>query len=135
MEEAQQIRPGIVCFPGFAQREDLAVVYSLAEVLVLPTRSDTWGLVVNEAMVCGLPIVVTSVAGCAQDLVEDGWNGYVVPPRDPDRLAAAIRSLAEQPETREQMSARSRERIRHYSPEDCARGLAEAVLSQRTERL
>jgi glycosyltransferase involved in cell wall biosynthesis len=104
-------------------------------VLVLPTRSDTWGLVVNEAMVCGLPIVVTSVAGCAQDLVEDGWNGYVVPPRDPDRLAAAIRSLAEQPETREQMSARSRERIRHYSPEDCARGLAEAVLSQRTERL
>jgi glycosyltransferase involved in cell wall biosynthesis len=134
-EQAQQIRPGTICFPGFAQREDLAVLYSLAEALVLPTHSDPWGLVVNEAMVCGLPIIVTSVAGCAQDLVEDGWNGCVVPARDPDRLSLAIRSLLERPGTRRQMSMHSREHIRHYSPEDCARGLAESVLSPRTEPL
>ncbi len=131
VERAQQISPGFICFPGFVQREDLAVLYSLAEALVLPTHSDPWGLVVNEAMVCGLPIVVTSVAGCAQDLVEDGWNGYVVPPRDPERLASALRSLLEQPETMEQMSQHSRERIRHYSPEACARGLAEAAQATR----
>jgi glycosyltransferase involved in cell wall biosynthesis len=133
VERAQQIRPGLVCFPGFAQREDLAVLYSLAEALILPTHSDTWGLVVNEAMVCGLPVVVTAVAGCVQDLVEDGWNGCVVPPRDPDRLTLAIRSLLEQPETRMQMSEHSRNRIQHYSPEACAQGLAQAALSSQVE--
>ena len=128
---SQSISPGRVCFPGFAQREDLAVYYSLADVLVLPTHSDTWGLVVNEAMVCGLPIIVTSVAGCAPDLVEDGWNGWVVPPRDHKRLSTAIRNIVEQPEIRKQMSANSRERIRRYSPEECARGLAEAIRAER----
>lgn len=135
VERSRQISPGVVCFPGFAHREDLAVLYSLAEALILPTHSDTWGLVVNEAMVCGLPVIVTSVAGCAPDLVEDGWNGWVVPPHDPDRLMAAIRLLVEQPETRRQMSANSRERIRQYSPEACARGLAEALTSPRREPL
>ncbi len=80
MQRARRISPGAVCFPGFAQREDLAGLYALAEALVLPTHSDTWGLVVNEAMACGLPIIVSNVAGCSGDLVEDGWNGYVVPP-------------------------------------------------------
>ncbi len=133
LNRSRQISPGVICFPGFAHREDLAVLYSLAEALVLPTHSDTWGLVVNEAMVCGVPVIVTSVAGCAKDLVEDGWNGWVVPPQAPGRIGAAIRLLAEQPETRRRMAANSRERIRHYSPEDCARGLAEAVTSPRTE--
>jgi 1,2-diacylglycerol 3-alpha-glucosyltransferase len=126
---AQQINPGVVCSPGFAQREDLAGLYALAEMLVLPTHSDPWGLVVNEAMACGLPIIVSSVAGCSSDLVEDGWNGYVVPPRDPQRLSLAIDSLLRQPELKQQMSARSLERIRNYSPEACADGLAAAAIS------
>jgi len=131
-QQAKRITPGVVCFPGFAQREDLASLYALAEALVLPTHSDTWGLVVNEAMACGLPIVVTSVAGCAADLVEDGWNGYVVPPRDSEKLSVAINSLARQPELRRQMSVRSLERIRNYSPEACADGLAAAAISSGT---
>ncbi len=135
VQRSRLISPGVVCFPGFAQREDLAVLYSLADSLVLPTHSDPWGLVVNEAMVCGLPIIATRVAGCVPDLVEEGWNGWVVPPRDPESLAAAIRSLMEQPETRRHMSANSRERIEHYSPENCARGLAESITSPRTKLL
>jgi 1,2-diacylglycerol 3-alpha-glucosyltransferase len=126
---AKQISPGIVCFPGFAQREDLAGFYALADVLVLPTHSDPWGLVVNEAMACGLPIIVSNVAGCAADLVEDGWNGYVVPPGDSNKLSVAINSLLRQPELKQQMSARSLERIRNYSPEACADGLAAAAIS------
>ncbi len=129
VEQASRIDPGAVRLPGFAQREELAVLYALAEAMVLPTHSDPWGLVVNEAMVCGLPVIVSSVAGCAQDLVEDGWNGYAVPPHDPERLSAAIRMLLEQPESRRQMAAHSLERIRHFSPEECARGLAESVRS------
>lgn len=131
-QEAKGISPGTVCFPGFAQREDLAGLYALAETLVLPTHSDPWGLVVNEAMACGLPIIVSSVAGCSADLVGDGWNGYVVPPRDSDKLSRAINSLVRQPELQQTMSARSLERIQNYSPEACADGLAAVAISAGT---
>jgi glycosyltransferase involved in cell wall biosynthesis len=126
--QAKHIGPGAVCFPGFAQREDLAGLYALAEALVLPTHSDTWGLVVNEAMACGLPIIVSSVAGCSSDLVDDGWNGYVVPPRDAERLSAAIDFLLRRPELKQRMTGHSQERIRDYSPDACADGLAAAAI-------
>ena len=128
---AMRIQPGTVSFPGFAQREDLAGFYALAEALVLPTHSDTWGLVVNEAMACALPVIVSRVAGCSADLVEKGWNGYVVPPRDSRALGAAMDSLLRNPELRRLMSVRSAERIQNYSPEACARGLAAAATSSR----
>ena len=131
-QRAKGIGPGTVCFPGFAQREDLAGLYALAEALVLPTHSDTWGLAVNEAMACGLPIIVSSVAGCSADLVEDGWNGYVVPPRDSEKLSVAIASLLRQTELKQRMSARSWERIQNYSPEACADGLAAAAIADGT---
>ncbi len=133
LRQAKSISPGTICFPGFAQREDLAGLYALAEALVLPTHSDPWGLVVNEAMACGLPIIVTNVTGCSADLVEDGWNGYVVPARDPEKLSVAIGALGRQPELKQQMSAHSLERIRNYSPEACADGLAVATISSTTE--
>jgi glycosyltransferase involved in cell wall biosynthesis len=132
LKRSKQMSAGSVCFPGFAQREDLAGLYALAEILILPTYSDPWGLVVNEAMACGLPIIVSSVAGCAADLVEDGWNGYVVPPRDLEKLSAAVSTLVRQPELKQQMSGRSLERIQNYSPEACAGGLAAAAISDST---
>ncbi len=52
-EQARHVNPGTTCFPGFVHREDLAGLYALAEALILPTHSDTWGLVVNEGMACG----------------------------------------------------------------------------------
>jgi glycosyltransferase involved in cell wall biosynthesis len=127
-QQSKRISPGVVRFPGFAQREDLAGFYALAEALILPTHSDPWGLVVNEAMACGLPIIVSSVAGCSADLVKDGWNGYIVPPGDSEKLSVAINSLVRQPELRERMSARSAEWIQNYSPEACANGLAVAAI-------
>lgn len=133
MQQAKLISASAICFPGFAQREDLAGLYALAEALVLPTHSDPWGLVVNEAMACGLPIIASSVAGCSADLVEDGWNGYVVPPRDLEKLRVAMETVVRQPELRRQMSARSLERIQNYSPEACAEGLAAAAAFAGTE--
>lgn len=126
--QARSINPGMICFPGFAHREDLAGFYALAEVLILPTHSDPWGLVVNEGMACGLPVIVSSVAGCAADLVENGWNGSVVPPGDWNKLSIAIDFLLRNAELRQQMSLRSLDRIRNYSPEACAQGLAEAAV-------
>jgi glycosyltransferase involved in cell wall biosynthesis len=130
---AQSVSPGTICFPGFLHREDLAAVYALADALILPTHSDTWGLVVNEAMACGLPIIVTNVAGCSSDLVDDGWNGYVVPPQHPEELSMAMDALTRDADLRQKMSARSWQRILEYSPEACADGLAAAALATASE--
>ena len=128
-KRAAAITPGAVYFAGFVHREQLPSYYGLAEALVFPTRSDTWGLVVNEAMACGLPIIASSVAGCATDLVEDYWNGRVVRSSDTSQFAHAMNELACDAALRSLMGRRGRDRILRYSPEACAAGIAEAVLS------
>lgn len=130
-KKAKKIGPGTICFPGFAQREDLAALYGLADLFVLPTHSDPWGLVVNEAMACGLPVMVTNVAGCAADLVDDGWNGFVVPHGDPDNLCRGVDAILRNDQLRQEMSVRGLERIREYSPKACAAGLAAAAFPAR----
>ena len=79
-EQSGSISPGEIKFAGFAQREKLATFYALAEMLIMPTYTDPWGLVVNEAMACGRTVVVSRVAGCAADLVRENWNGLSGPP-------------------------------------------------------
>lgn len=127
MKRAKELDGSRVIFPGFVQRDNLAKYYALADALVLPTYSDPWGLVVNEAMASGLPIVVSKAAGCAEDLVRHGWNGFVVRPREVGRLAEALGSLADDRELVRLMSQRSVERIQNFSPQICAAGLAMAA--------
>jgi len=122
---ARSIFPGAVHFAGFVHRDELAKYYSLAECLVFPTHTDTWGMVVNEAMACGLPIICSQVAGCAADLVRE--NGRIVAARDVAQLARAMQEVATDRRLREVMSGKSRELIQQYSPENCAAGLAEAA--------
>jgi glycosyltransferase involved in cell wall biosynthesis len=126
-EEAASISPGMIRFAGFAQREQLTTYYALAEILVLPTYADTWGLVVNEAMACGLPVILSRAAGCATDLLKENWNGLLVPPRDVASLASAMRNLADQPELCVTMGANSAQHILHYSPKEWSRGIARLV--------
>jgi glycosyltransferase involved in cell wall biosynthesis len=126
---AADMKPACIQFAGFAQREELAAYYALAEVLVFPTHSDPWGLVVNEAMACGLPIIATSAAGCTADLVQDGWNGRVIAAGDLEQLGSAMAEMGDDAALRLQMRQRSRERILAYSPEACAAGIAEAVVN------
>jgi len=125
---AARINSGVVHFAGFVQREDLPVYYALADALVFPTRTDPWGLVVNEAMACGLPVICSRAAGCAEDLVRDHWNGRLVCPGDTESLASAMHELGCDASLRSTMGARSREQIADYSPEACAAGMAAAVL-------
>lgn len=126
-EQAAAISPGVIRFAGFVQREDLGNYYGLAEALILPTHTDPWGLVVNEAMACGLPIIVSDVAGCAPDLVKPTWNGFHVSAGDVLALNAAMAKLAAQPELREKMASNSREQISRYTPEVWARSVATAI--------
>jgi glycosyltransferase involved in cell wall biosynthesis len=125
--QASSIVPGGVRFAGFAQRDQLAIYYALAEMLILPTYTDTWGLVVNEALACGLPVIVSQVAGCAADLVKENWNGLLVTPKDVPSLTSAMRSLADQPNVRLSMGANSMQRISGYSPKDWSAGVARLV--------
>jgi len=129
VERAKRIRPGVIQFPGFIQKDGLAEFYAMADALIFPTHSDTWGFVVNEAMACGLPVVATDVAGCVPDLVEDEWNGKVVAVSDPVELASAMEYLSGQAELRSEMGKRSEQRIVGYSPQACAAGIVQAVLA------
>lgn len=124
---AAEIWPGSVRFTGFVQRDQLAELYGTAEALVFPTHSDPWGLVVNEAMACGLPIVASSVAGCVRDLVLDGRNGFVVRAGDVEEITGAIRRMLQNPEMVRAMGAESRAIIRGFTPEACAGGMSRAV--------
>lgn len=82
---------GHVYITGFVNQTDIARYYALADVFVMCSGvGETWGLAVNEAMNFDLPVVVSDLTGCADDLVEPGRNGYVVPTGDIDALAKAI---------------------------------------------
>jgi glycosyltransferase involved in cell wall biosynthesis len=126
-EQAARITPGEITFTGFAHRERLAEYYALAEILILPTHTDPWGLVVNEAMACGLPVIVSRIAGCAADLVRENWNGLLVPPRNASSLATAMESLASKPDLCAVMGANSMQHISCYSPEQWSAGIARAI--------
>jgi glycosyltransferase involved in cell wall biosynthesis len=128
---AALIKPGDVRFAGFVQIDQLPTYYALALASVLPTHSDPWGLVVNEAMACATPVIATEVAGCVQDLIQDGINGRVVPLKDITKLAAAVRLLATESDLRATMGHRCSEIIKKFSPVSCAAGIAQAALTVR----
>jgi glycosyltransferase involved in cell wall biosynthesis len=133
IRQASLIEPGQVQCTGFLQREQLASYYALADVLVFPSHTDPWGLVVNEAMACGLPVISSDAAGCTADLVEDNGNGRVVRRGDIAQLASAMEELGRDAVLRARMGNHSQERILRYSPEACADGIAGAALSLRVQ--
>jgi glycosyltransferase involved in cell wall biosynthesis len=78
-------------------------------------------------MACGLPVIVSQVAGCAADLVKENWNGLLIPPRDESSLAAAMERIARQSELRTTMSANSLQCIAEYSPNTWSLGIIRAL--------
>ena len=145
--------PG-VHFYGFRQIDENPVFYALADAFILPSLWEEWGLVVNEAMAAGLPVVVSETAGCAEDLLKPGelagfetlnlealkiqgslkllggirQNGFAFDPKSPETLAAALHALASTPELREVMGENSRKIVEEFSCENFARN---ALLSAR----
>jgi glycosyltransferase involved in cell wall biosynthesis len=117
-----------VYFEGFQPVEKLPQYYALADVFVFPTLSDPWGLVINEAMSCRLPVISSHKAGAAADLVLDGVNGYTYAPSDLDRLVHLIQTLIQDEALRSEMGRNSWRIIQHYTPDRCAQGFVEAVL-------
>ena len=113
---------------GFQNQRRIASTYAAADALVLPsTWGETWGLVVNEAMACGLPVIVSDQAGCAPDLVVEGETGFTYPCADVAALAACVDALAGDRRLRDRMSARASTHIAAVSPEAAAGGVVHAI--------
>lgn len=121
-----QATDGIV-FAGFQQADRVADYYGLASCLVLPSLSETWGLVVNEAMAAGLPVLVSHRCGCVPELVRQGSNGYLCDPLDTHGIARAMAVLASSAVDLAAMGAASRQRVSLYTPETWAKALADCV--------
>ncbi len=113
---------------GFQQPEPLAEIYARAACFIHPAVNEAWGLVVNEAMAAGLPVLVSRRCGCAVDLVVEGENGFCFNPHDADELASLMRFISHAaPETLRSMGAASERLIRPWGPESFAAGLLRAA--------
>ena len=115
-------------FFGFQPYDSIPEWYARAACLILPSVSEPWGLVVNEAMASGLPVIVSDRCGCADDLVEDGINGYVFSAEDADSLTKHMFTFDALSEVdRRAMGRRSQEIIARFSPETWADALIRLV--------
>jgi 1,2-diacylglycerol 3-alpha-glucosyltransferase len=128
---AQVARLGLIdnfIMLGSLDYQSLPVLYGLADALILPSVSETWGLVVNEAMAAGLPVLVSELCGCTSDLVEHGGNGFVFNPRDKPAMTEALGKFARlSPEARASMGARSQVIIADWGLERFVKGFDAAA--------
>jgi glycosyltransferase involved in cell wall biosynthesis len=119
---------GAVILPGFRQYDELPAFYGLAGAFVHASTTEQWGLVVNEAMAAGLPVIVSDRCGCAPDLVRDGVNGFTFDPSDVEGLTGLMYWVAAMTdEYRQAMGRAGQAIIAEWGPERFAEGLMQAV--------
>ncbi len=110
-----------VALLGFQDQGETRDAYCGADLLIVPSEYETWGLVVNEAAAAGIPSLVTENCGVARDLVIPGETGFVYPVGDIAAAAAHVKKLAQEPELAKEMGIRARDRVtRLYSIEQFA---------------
>jgi glycosyltransferase involved in cell wall biosynthesis len=116
--------------PGFLQADSLARWYAFASAFVHPSMLEPWGLVVNEAAACGLPLLVSNRAGCAETLVPDppGTTGWRFDPEDVPQLTESLVQIARLSEAeREQLGQRAARIVAEWGPDRFAQGVIDAV--------
>ena len=107
-------------FCGFKNKQELREFYRLSDVFCLPTREDIWGLVINEAMACGLPVVTTKRCIAGSVLVKDGENGYLVDVDDEKQLTDALKNILSDDNVIHSAGRHSIRRIQDYTLENMA---------------
>lgn len=105
---------------GFKTEKELKQYYQVADMLVLPTRADVWGLVINEAMAFGVPVITTDRCGAGLELIAEGKNGYIVPVNDVELLKKRICCILENKTLQHDMGANSKKIIEKYTIESMA---------------
>ncbi len=113
--------------PGFVNQSRIGYYFQAADLFVLPSRFETWGLVVNEAMQFGLPAVVSSRVGCHRDLVIPGETGAVLPEAAAPAPPEAIRNLLRRPAACPNLGRRARQHIAGFTTETSVRGILAAL--------
>lgn len=112
---------------GFLNQTEIPKAYAAADLLVLPSRAEPWGLVVNEATNFSLPIVVSDRVGCGPDLVRSGVNGEVFEHNSAGALETALERCVSQPERLVKLGRASLERIREWGLPETVRGITQAL--------
>ena len=118
-----------VYFTGFKNQMELPKFYGMADVFVLPSENEPWGLVINEAMCFGLPVIATNQVGSSYDLLRHGKNGYVYRVGDIKALNGCLEAILNDDELRNKMGKYSIELIKNWGLEEDLKGLREALSS------
>lgn len=106
---------------SFKNKQELSQYYMAADIFVLPTYSDVWGLVINEAMSKGLPTITTTGCVAGKELIRDGYNGYLTSPGERTLLKSALESLIKDSEKRTVFGENALKTIRKYTIENMAK--------------
>lgn len=123
---ADDLKPRVQ-FLGHQDPADLPKLFAKADIFCLPSRHDGWGVVVNEALGAGLPIVVSDKVGAGPDLVEQGENGFITPVNDAAALAEALDKIVGDAALRQRMTQRSTEMARRWDVDEGARRWVDAA--------
>jgi glycosyltransferase involved in cell wall biosynthesis len=109
----------------FVQQIELPPYYCASHVFIFPTLGDPYGIALDEAMTCGLPVISTSEAGEIRERVEDGVTGFLVPPKDVNALAGKMRIFVDDSRLIVKMGQKAKERVKGHTPAKWAEGMVE----------
>lgn len=106
---------GNVLFPGLIDYTDLPSYYKLADVLIVPSEHEPYGLTVNEAMICGLPVIASNAVGAAFDLIDEGITGFTYPVGDIAELTKKLNTLLDNQPLKDTISTNAQLKMKHWS--------------------
>jgi len=116
-----------VYMPGFKQKEEMPLYLAISDVLILPSTYEPWGLVVNEAMASGLPVLVSKKCGCYPNLIKESVNGFSFDPFDENELLNCMKKIIENKEHLKKMGESSLDLIKNYTPENAAKVILKTI--------
>ena len=128
-EYAKRLPDGSIHFIDWLQIDELPYVYALGGAFALASTSEPWGLVVNEAMACGLPVLVSRACGCQPELCRRGLNGFDFDPRDLEALTRAMTKVAAPGTDRATMGRWSETIIQSFTPQSWASVMTDCILT------
>lgn len=117
-----------VIFTGFKNQSELPAYYAAVDVLVLPSDGgETWGLVVNEAMACGTPAIVSNSCGCSPDMIDEGQTGYIFQTDNLSQLTQALQNMASKKISQHDWTPALATKLERYSLEECVAGTMQTL--------
>lgn len=114
-------------FTGFINQSEIPKYYSISDIFVLASENEPWGLVVNEAMCAGLPIILNKEVGCSDDLLLDNINGLEIDIKNKSSLTNSLKYLLDNPKKLEEMSLNSKKIIQDWNFDKCKKGIINAL--------